>query len=133
MAKRTHSLNRLMSEGGSVRLVEEQNNRAPQYVPWKPKFSCPLSPGIPWFHGLAYSECPLVSSERDMDGCADCSLRADNTQELILKRQRDDKKRKGRKRRDDSKKPNKGRKQPPKKKAEPDVVVVKKGKSYVSP
>lgn len=130
MAKRTHSLKHLMSEGGSIRPVEEQNRRVPKYVPWKPKFSCPLSPGIPWFHGLVYNDCPLVESERDMDECADCPLRAENTAELILKRQRDDKKRKRRKR-DDSKRPGKGRRPPAKQKPEP--VVVEKGKSYVSP
>lgn len=135
MAKRTHSLKRLMTGGGTVRPMEEQNFRVPRYVTWKPKFSCPLSPGILWFHGLVYNECPLVDSERDMDECADCPLRAENTQELILKRQRDDKKRRRRKKDDRGK--NKGsrsghRRPPRKNKADPQVVV-KRGKSYVSP
>lgn len=52
------------------------------------KFYCPLSPLVMWHAGLRYSECPLVSSERDMPGCQDCELQGDNAPKAKAKRRR---------------------------------------------
>ena len=48
----------------------------------KSKFFCPLGNGILWWHGLEYSECPLVPSHRDMPECKNCKLRIDKKWEF---------------------------------------------------
>lgn len=106
--------------------IRSEDRRPPNYLPWKPEFSCPLSPSILWFHGLRYTSCPLVEDERDMDECSSCPCRADNTDELILLRKtRDQEERKKRK------KKRSGDSQKAGKRSEP--VVTKKGETYVSP
>lgn len=47
----------------------------PNYIVKKPEFYCPLSPQLLWHHGLIYTECPLVPSQRDMGACKSCPLK----------------------------------------------------------
>jgi hypothetical protein len=38
-------------------------------------FSCPVAPYIPWGWGLIFKDCPIISTERDMEECRTCLLR----------------------------------------------------------
>lgn len=123
MAKKKQLLKKMLNEGGVIK-GDDLQNRPPKYVTWNPKFVCELSPNVPWHWGLRYSECPLVADERDMDGCADCPLQAENTLDLILKRKKNEKKRNKKKSKDKSKNSNPPIVQKP--------VIVESGKTYVS-
>jgi hypothetical protein len=75
--RRTLSMKELISSNdeGTISIETE---RMPRYITKKPAFSCPLSPHILWHHGLQYSDCPIVASERDMPECVKCIHRGDS-------------------------------------------------------
>lgn len=68
--------------------ADYEKNKPPQYCPWTPKFYCPISPEIPWYKGLVYKDCPVVSEQRDMMHCAECHLKGEYTFKLIKKAER---------------------------------------------
>lgn len=125
LAKRNPA--RRLEEEGSIRPMDV-SRRQPNYLPWKPKFYCPLSPQILWFHDLRYSECPLIPSQRDMNECASCPCRSDNTAELIADRERREKESRRKRKGSKGDTPRSSRRP-----RNPSVVVREKGKSYVSP
>jgi hypothetical protein len=74
--RRTLSMKELMNASEDKITIETE--RMPRYITKKPAFSCPLSPQILWHHGLHYTSCPIVATERDMPECAKCMLRGDS-------------------------------------------------------
>lgn len=76
--RRTLSMKELMTASGEEDKITIETERMPRYITKKPQFSCPLSPHILWHHGLQYTECPIVATERDMPECAGCKNRGDS-------------------------------------------------------
>ena len=74
--RKTLSMKELMSSDGETVSIETE--RMPKYIIKRPEFFCPLSPDILWHHGLQYSECPIIATERDMPECANCIHRGDS-------------------------------------------------------
>ena len=54
-------------------MTKDNTNEFPKSP--KAKFSCPISPYIPWYHNLMFKECPVNDGERDMSSCSGCPLK----------------------------------------------------------